>query len=144
MRTRPGAALVVTVALALLMQSFASVQSILMQATMSASGYMVPICSDRVDDGPAKVSVPGLNGDQSGAVGTPPHDHGPGAPHSHESVCPFCAASVHAPIIWQAAPLRPAMSFVFIAFHFVTNHSPRGPPACVFRARAPPAIPLTA
>ncbi len=146
MRTRPGKAVVAVVLVALLMQQFALVQSILMQATGSAVGYLVPICHDNTDEDSAAnfITAAALIVDQADAAGTRPHGPPPGAPHTHDAACPFCAAAAHAPIIAHATLLHHAVSFVFVAFHLAANNSPRGPPARQFRARDPPADPLTA
>ena len=132
---------------ALLMLSFASVQSIVMQATMPPSGDMTPLCGDLADKAPPAseaMSMPGMDMDQAIKAAAPSHEHHSGASHGHKSSCPYCAAASHAPILGNAIPLRHAVGFVFTAFRVVASHGPRGPPACQPRARGPPVDPLTA
>ena len=127
---------------ALAMLSFASVQSIVMQAAMASSGAMIPICG-KVDPSSAEaVAVAGMA--MQRAIASSAHRHHQDAPQGHHAACAYCAAAGHAPILSQAVPLRPSTQCVFAAFQQVASLGPRGPPALPPRARGPPIDLLTA
>jgi hypothetical protein len=141
-RTRSTTASTAAALFALLMLSFASVQSIVMQAAMAAAGDVMPICG-AVDPGDAMtVSMARL--DIQRAVAGSAHDRSSGVPHQHPAACPYCAAAGHAPILAQTVPLRQATLCEFTAYRQVASLGPRGPPAQPPRARGPPLNPPTA
>ncbi len=117
--------------MALLLLSYASVRSIVMQAAMAAP--------------------PGASADAALAMAMPMASVAPArmapahAPASHHrassNACPYCAAAAHAPIIGQAAPWRASTAFSFTAFRTVASRGARGPPAFRPRARGPPSTP---
>ncbi len=130
---RSGAGSFAAALIALLMLSYASVQSSVMQIAMAGavgqpmrdgpSGAMAAM--DAMEAGPAKASSP-----------APPKGHAPA------KSCPYCAAAAHPPVIGTAAPWRAPSAFVFAAFRVVASHGPRGPPTRQPRARGPPSDPL--
>ncbi len=126
--------------LALLMMSFASVQSVVMQATMAPSGEMMSICGD-INPAAAR-SIALANAVLQRSVAPSTNDHGPGAPHHHEPACPFCAVAGHTPVLAYVPPIRPSTVCAFIAFHLPASQRPL---ALAFqtRARGPPVSPLT-
>jgi hypothetical protein len=128
---------------ALLMLSFASVQSIVMQASLPVSGDMMSICG-HADPGSVLSVATTLRSAEQVSAAASPHDRRSGAPHPHPAACPYCAAAAHAPILASAAPVRRSANCVFTAFRAIASLGPRGPPARRPRARGPPSDPLTA
>ena len=139
-RTRPHAASTAAALFALLMLSFASVQSIVMQVSMAAPGEMMPICGKVDPSNAMAVEMAGM--DMQLAMAS--HDHHPGAPDQHHAACPYCSAAAHAPILGESVPIRQATQCVFTAFEQTVSLGPRGPPTILPRARGPPANPLIA
>ena len=146
-RSRIGA--VTAALLALLMLSFASVQSITMQAAMAAAGGMPRVGDDSTSAeatssmpmSVAGMSMAGMAMDQPPPAKISAARHHRSAPEHRKDACPYCAAAAHAPIMGAAPLLRMAMAFVFTAFLVVASHGPRGPPSFQPRARGPPAHP---
>ena len=103
--------------ISLLMLTYASVLSSVMQVEMAHPGGMMgPIC-----------------------LASPTQAHtSPKTSQGHQAACPYCAAAAHPPIVGSATPLRIAVAYVFSAYHLVSRHGPRGPPALQPRARGPP------
>ena len=121
--------------LALAMLSFASVQSIVMQAFMTSSGTTAPTCGEKPADGSAtSASMPGMGMEPAAS----PRGHGPHPPPGHGTACPYCVAAAHVPIIGDVVPPRRFVNFVFVAFPMPANRGARGPPAREARARGPP------
>ena len=120
--------------MALLMLSYASVQSQLMRMTASATAAP-PMCGGPAD--PAMASMQEMAGPAKAAAGTSSKSHAPARS------CPYCAAAAHPPLIGTATPWRTPSTFTFTAFRVVASQGPRGPPACQPRARGPPADPLS-
>jgi hypothetical protein len=132
---RSGVTSLAAALLALVLLSFASVQSIVMQATMPASGEMERICGEGLTGvSPASMRMSGMGLRSATSAADPTHK----AEHGRKAACPYCAAAAHAPIIGQAIPLRHASDFVYTAFQIIAGHGPRGPPRCEPRARGPP------
>ena len=128
--------------LALFLQSFATVQSLVMEATMAPSGDMASMCGDHGDKAMAKsaMMIAEIAGQPAAAQD---HHHPPTLPHGGKAVCPFCAAASHASIIGHAATPRQVVEFAYIAFRLEASQGPRAPPLRRFRARDPPTDPLT-
>ncbi|MEC4589660.1 DUF2946 family protein [Nitrospirillum amazonense] len=144
-QTRTRAISTAAALFALLLLSFASVQSIVMQVAMAPSGASMPTChdADPVDAGAAAMA--GM--DMRRADAASPHDHHQGVPpqhkpQQHKSACPYCSVAAHAPLLAQAVPVRQATRCVFIVFEQVASIAPCGPPAFQPRARGPPTDPL--
>jgi hypothetical protein len=127
---------------ALLMLSFASVQSIVMQVTMPAPVEISPICGHADPATAMAVAMTLMRADQASAASS--HDHGSGLPHPHQAACSYCAAAGHAPILGSVVAVRHSTNCVFTAFRTAASLGPRGPPAAQPRARGPPSDPLTA
>lgn len=128
--------------LALLMLSYASVQSIVMQAAMPSAAGPMQICGGAAPAAPMSMSMtPDLMIHQAAAPTAHSHGHRPAAPSDHKTVCPYCAAAAHAPMIAHAAPIQPSAGFVYAAFRVVSGSGPRGPPARRACARGPPTLP---
>ena len=105
--------------LAVALLSFASAQSIIMQAAGSAPGGMtMAICTSA---GLAHVSA----------------GHHAAADKAHKT-CPYCAAA-HAPLCALTAPIPPSSLVAWTAYVALTPLGPRGPPARAPNARGPPA-----
>ncbi len=120
--------------LALAMLSFASVQSIVMQAFMTSSGTTAPTCGEKPADGSAtSASMPGMEMEPAA-----PLRDGPRPPSGHGTACPYCVAAAHVPIIGDVVPPRRFVDFVFVAFPMPANRGARSPPAREVRARGPP------
>ncbi len=126
--------------IALVMLSYASVQSILMQTAMAFGGDASPICGATAA---IEAATPML-GMAMGSGPTSSRQTRFHRPEHGKAACPYCAAAAHAPVITTAAPLRASATFVFAAFRVMASHGPRGPPSRQPRARGPPADPLTA
>ena len=120
--------------MALLMLSYASVQSQLMRMT-AAAAVTQPMCDGSAD--PAMAAMQMAAGPAKASTGHPSKGHAPG------KSCPYCAAAAHPPIMGTATPWRAPSAFTFTAFRVVASHGPRGPPACQPRARGPPSDPLS-
>ena len=106
--------------LAVALLSFASAQSIIMQAAGSAPGGMtMAICTSA-----------GLAHANAG-------HHAP-AENAHKT-CPYCAAAAHAPLCAFAAPIPPSSLVAWTAYLALRPLGPRGPPARAPNARGPPA-----
>jgi hypothetical protein len=133
-RIRSGTASTAAALLALLLLSFATVQSVIMRANTWPPDAMTLICGSHPTDKAAP-------DERTNAVAWPPTEHRSGAGHPHAASCPFCAAAAHVPILEYAFPLPHAASFLFTAFQLPASHGPRGPPARRARARGPPADP---
>jgi len=142
MKRRPHTGATTAALFALLMLSFASVRSIVMQAVMAPSTATVPICGQIDASNAGAVTMAGMR--MQRAIDGSVQDHQPGAPQQHQAACAYCAAAGHAPILAQSVPLRLATPCVFTAYQQVASHGPRGPPAQPPRARGPPSDPLTA
>ncbi len=127
---------------ALLMLSFASVQSIVMQVTMPAPVEISPICGHADPATAMAVAMTLMRADQASAASS--HDHRSGLPHPHRAACPYCAAAGHAPILGSVIGVRHSTNCIFTAFRTAASLGPRGPPAAQPRARGPPSYPLTA
>lgn len=141
-RIRSGTASMTAALVALLMLSFASIQSIVMQATMPISGEMTPICGHADSVTAMAVAMTLMRADHASAAST--DDHRSGLPHPHQAACPYCAAASHAPILGSVVAIRPSTNCIFTAFRTAASLGPRGPPAAQPRARGPPSYPLTA
>jgi hypothetical protein len=116
---------------ALLMLGYASVRSTVMQAVGMPSMGVATACVEPAMSMLATSHV--VTSDPARHGGHPPAD---GA--KHQAACPYCAAAANWAVMADAtAPLIPT-SFVFVAFHAVERHGPRGPPAFEPRARGPP------
>jgi hypothetical protein len=112
----PNLGAIAAALIAMLMLTYASVASSVMQVEMAASAGMGPLC----------LAAPGPSNAKSATH------------HGKEAVCPYCSAAAHAPVLTSATPLRLAVSVVFSAYPLVSSHGPRGPPALQPRARGPP------
>jgi hypothetical protein len=126
--------------LALLLLSYASVQSTVMQVAMAAPAGLMPMCSE---------AMAGM-GPMAGMAMTPKAEtaSGPAANaaasksghrHQGQPACPYCAAAAHLPVLTGGVPLRTPVAFVFAAYRVQVAHGPRGPPSIQPRARGPPA-----
>jgi hypothetical protein len=129
--------------MALLMLSFASVQSIVMKVVMAPSGAITPLCTDEARSQPI-MSMAGMDMRPAAKTVSLNNGHKRGGTQGYKTACPYCAAAAHTPIIGQATPLSRGTGFVFTAFRVVSRHGPRGPPALQPRARGPPLNPLIA
>ncbi len=125
--------------LALVLLSFASVQSLVMRAVLPSEG-MTPICGAA----PVEGAMPAMAMDNSASFATASHAHVHGSSRGRKASCPYCAAAAHAPITGQTPPLRFANGFVFATYQVVASLGPRGPPTVQPRARGPPVPHLTA
>ena len=106
--------------LAVALLSFASAQSIVMQAAGPAPGGMtMAICTSA---GLAHVNA---------------GHHAP-ADNAHKT-CPYCAAAAHAPLCALTAPIPPSSLVAWTAYVALRPLGPRGPPARAPNARGPPA-----
>ena len=128
---------VATALLALVMLSFASVQSIVMQTILSGPEDMAPDCAGRDDTGmaePGMMSGMVMDGAHARAI----HHRRPQTGQDHKAACPYCEAAAHLPVVGQAPfPQRIGIT-VFAAFHVIAMQGPRGPPALQLHARGPP------
>ena len=140
---RSGAASVAAALLALLLLSFASVQSVVMQSAMASARATAAICGDGADAPSSMTMTMTHVGGQSHVVKAGP-GHSARAPDGHNSRCPYCAAAAHAPVMTQAVPLFPTVNCVFASYRVKASQGPRGPPALRPRARDPPSSFLTA
>ena len=127
--------------IALVMLSYASVQSIVMQTAMAFGADTSPLCG-AATAGEDSISMSGMGVGRTATAS--PHSRSRPQEHGHRVACPYCAAAAHAPVITTVAPLQISTAFVFAAFRVTAGRGPRGPPACQPRARGPPADPLTA
>ncbi len=127
-----GAAAAALVALLLL--SYASIQSTVMQAAMAWPGAMA------LGAGAESMDAAMMGAGQGGMAeaGRPSK-----AGHAPARSCPYCAAAAHLPVLGTAPPVRAPTSFVFAAFRMAACRGPRGPPSFQSRARGPPTDPLT-
>ena len=115
--------------IAVLLLSYAFVQSTVMQAAAATPASATPICGM-----PDMAGMGGAFADAGKAAG-----HG-----AHHAACPFCTAAANPPLV-AAVILAPIPSaFVFVTFVALESHGPRGPPAREPRARGPPTAPVTA
>jgi Protein of unknown function (DUF2946) len=128
-----GQASLAVALLALLMLGYASVCSSVMQAAGMTPSGLSTICGDPGMNG---MSMPGVR--VLAAMGASHHGHQPGDNAKHPAACPYCAAAANPAMMSGVTPLRIQTSFVFVAFHPVESHGPRGPPAFKARARGPP------
>ena len=141
-RTLSRTAFVAAALLALFLQSFATVQSLVMEATMPPSGDMMSMCGDHGDMAMAK-SVTIVVEIAGQPTATPDHHHPPSPTNNSKAVCPFCAAASHAPIVGHAATPRQVVEFAYVGYRITASQGPRAPPLRRFRARDPPTDPLT-
>ena len=124
--------------LAVLMLSFATVRSVVMQAAMSLQDDLAPMCLGNPGDEAADSSMAGMDMGQAGTADPASRDHRPDGVHGDKARCPYCAAAAHPPIPGHATPLPHVVDFVFAPFRVVASQGPRGPPAREPRARGPP------
>ena len=119
---------------AVLLLSYAFVQSTVMQAAAASPTPATPICGM---DHMAGMAMAAASPTRDGAGKAPAHQ-------ADHAACPFCASAANPPM--TGAPiLAPAPStVVFVAFRPLASLGPRGPPAREPRARGPPLFPLTA
>jgi hypothetical protein len=114
------------VLIALLMLSYASVRSTVMQVAMASPAAGVPMCGG---DAPAMAM---------GALAhAAPARAGKATPGDTKN-CPYCAAAAHPPLASQPAPPLSSGAVQFVAYRVRTLHGARGPPARRPRARDPP------
>ena len=118
--------------MALLMLSYASVQSIVMQVAMTS-----PATAERppVADAMPGMTMPGMS---LAHAGTSRSGHAAKPGHAKTAACPYCSAAGHLPILGAATPFRAPAVVSFAAFRTVASHGPRGPPSRQPRARDPP------
>jgi hypothetical protein len=124
---------VVAALLALAMLSYASVQSIVMQAAASTPARLGAFC------GSGAAHAVALNPMAYGSPWTPA-DQGSGHMAGHHAACPYCAAAANPPMGADCTPIRVPTAVAFVTFRNVAAHGPRGPPAAEPRARGPPPI----
>jgi len=120
---------------ALLMLTYASAVSSVMQVEMALPGGMTPLVTGQPAAAMATMDMTGMS--MASPNPTPP----PAAPkghHGHQSDCPYCAAAAHVAILGGTTPVLVSVAFVFAAFHLLASHGPRGPPELQPRARGPP------
>jgi hypothetical protein len=110
--------------MAVALLSFASVQSIVMQAVGDRS---MPMAMDP--------DCPMMGGPKTASHS--PADKGTQAP------CAFCAVAGQAPLTPTVAVLRAPVGVVWSLRPIRTSLGPRGPPAVRPKARGPPSPPLT-
>jgi hypothetical protein len=118
--------------LALVMLSYASVQSIVMQAAAASPARLGALCSS---GGRHAMAMPGMD---PTAYGSPSSGQGFGRSADHHGGCPYCAAAANPPMAADCTPIRVPAAVAFVAFQNVASHGPRGPPAATPRARGPP------
>jgi hypothetical protein len=119
-----GAALI-----AVLLLSYAFVQSTVMQAAAASPTSAAPICG--------MASIAGMGGALA--------DGGKATGHAaHHAACPFCAAAANPPLAGALILAPIPTTFAFVTFVALQSHGPRGPPAREPRARGPPIAPITA
>ncbi|HEY2050280.1 MAG TPA: DUF2946 family protein [Caulobacteraceae bacterium] len=112
--------------IAVLLLSYAFVQSTVMQAAVAAAVPAIPVCG-------------------MGSVTGAPADAGKAPAHApNQSTCPFCAAASHPPLVGALIIAPIPVAIVFVAFIPLESHGPRGPPPLPPRARGPPITPVTA
>lgn len=140
--TRPSLGAFTAALVALLVLTYASVVSNVMQVEMALPGGMTPLCTGHPLGGSmAIIALPGMSMARAGPVA--PHidtksDHG------HQKDCPYCAAAAHLAILGSTTPVLASVAFVFAALHLTASHGPRGPPQLQPRARGPPPNPMPA
>ena len=135
--THRGLGAIAAALIALLMLSYASVQSTVMQAAMGAPAGAGS--SSHTDPDPMAGMV--MPGPAQAEASRSAHAAKPG--HANPAACPYCSAAAHLPILGAAAPLRAPSVIRFAALRVAAGHGPRGPPARQPRARGPPSDPLT-
>ncbi len=138
--TRPRLGASAAAFLALLMLTYASIQSSVMRATMAPSIW-TELCGGVSTAGEpmAAMAMPGM-AESRAAVGASPRGKArPG--HANPSACPYCAAAAHPPVLASVTPLRTPVAFVFASFQRIVGDGPRGPPPVQPRARGPPLFP---
>jgi predicted metal-binding membrane protein len=128
--------------IALLMLTYASILSSVMQVEMALPGGMTPL----VTGPPAPAAMPNMDmpGMSMESASPTPHHAAPKGDHGHQSDCPYCAAAAHLAILGGVTPVLVSVAFVFAAFHLTASHGPRGPPELQPRARGPPSDPMPA
>ena len=110
---------------ALMMLSYASVRSVVMQVAM---------CDGRMAMPAMTMSAMTMSaGTTAHAARAHPATPAPAKP------CPYCATAAHPPLVSQPAPLLSSSAVRFVAYPLSALHGPRGPPARRPRARDPPA-----
>jgi len=113
--------------IAVLLLSYAFVQSDVMQAAAPAPAPATPICG------------------MANMAGAAFADAGKTAGHgAHHAACPFCTAAANTPLAGALILAPIPTTFVFVTFVTLKSHGPRGPPAREPRARGPPIAPVTA
>lgn len=115
--------------IAVLLLSYAFVQSAVMQAAAAAPAPATPIC--------------GMS-DMAG-LGAAFADAGKAAGQgAHHAACPFCTAAANPPLVGAVILAPLPTTIVFVTFVALQSHGPRGPPAREPRARGPPIASPTA
>ena len=135
-RARPRPMSTAAALIALLMLSFASLQSIIMQVAQGPPGAAMLICGKVDPSGATAVATAGMQLHLAVAASAPTHPQG--GPHQHHNLCLYCSAAGHAPVLAHAALLRAASACEFPVYQSVASLGPRGPPAQQPRARGPP------
>ncbi len=131
-RPRRGLTQLTVALFALLMLSYASVQSTLMQISGPAQPMAGMLCGQMPASG-VSPAMSMANTMDMGRQGHPPaHDVG------HKAPCPYCETAAHIPLVTFSPPVRPPSACVFVAFQTLADHGPRGPPTLEPRARGPP------
>ena len=120
--------------IAVLLLSYAFVQSTVMQAAAASPAPAALVCG-----------MDHMAGMAMAAMAAPDRDAGKAPAHpSGHTACPFCVAASQPPVT-TAPILAPfPVTVVFVAFLALVSHGPRGPPAHEPRARGPPLSPATA
>ena len=135
-RARPRPLSTAAALLALLMLSFASLQSIVMQVAQGPPGAAMLICGKVDPSGATAVATAGMQLHLAVAASAPTHPQG--GPHQHHNLCLYCSAAGHAPVLAQAALLRSASAWAFPVHQPPASLGPGGPRPQRSRARGPP------
>ena len=117
--------------LAVVLLTFASIQSVVMQAAEAAAPAMPANCPMGMAG--MDMSMPGMDMTHEGGA---PAEKGGGA-----KVCAFCSAAAHAALLTLAAPLPVSIAVAWLTYAPTATRGVADPPPFLPKARGPPASP---
>jgi hypothetical protein len=140
-RSRSSLASLVIALVAMSMLSFATVQSIVMQAAETLQDGVTSSSGEGEDAGMTMPEAMPVMAMDEPVKAAPSSDRVAHAEHGHKANCPYCEVAAHLPVPEHVAALGRAMDAVFAVFQAATSRGPRGPPSFELRARGPPIHP---
>lgn len=141
-RTRLNSASTIAALVALLMMSFASFQSLLMQTSMPSPQGAAEICGGRLNAAQAKAFAQANAEIDRASAAISSRDGHPKAPDPQKEHCPYCAVASQTTLVSAAPRVCPTTICEFASFAAFIGPRLQSSAAVPPRARDPPQRPL--